>query len=1055
MTRLKWGQSCCSKPMLLLIRDRDGHGSGSGFKSVDPDPNPGNPDPCPRVDGLVTQTRGFGSGKLPTRDPYPADPTRKPGGSTRTRVLPYPQTPRQLEARKLGRALLRRYCHWEVGELNILGAAVEKFQEVVNLTSEGHPDRGSRTDAASDLGRIIGTVLRVNGMHELCGTELKLDQTPETLTQLEDHTLVLLKRNWEVGDLNGLGAAMEKFQEPVNLTVERPLDRAGLPQDLAGCFKEQYQISGDPNDLKAVVEKFQEALDLTPERHPDWAGHLQGLGLCLGDYQYKRVGDLNDLEAAVEKFQEVVNLTPEGHTERFQKETLVEAVEQYQEAVNLTPDWHPDKAGLLQGISVSFIEQYHRLGELKDLQTGVQNMKETVDRIPAWHPERTGIGYQEAVDLTSDGHPKRASRLQGLAATFTLIKYRHLGDLKDLKAASERYQEAVDLTPEGHPEKAVRKDREFGSYAYSLYRFLQNLNFNSRVLLASVAEEFNSLNCITAYTKAFHLLSDILWIGNELRAYFGSRNYGTGPIGIIFQQMLQLRTDLDGLLPDQANKLQSLSSELYSGTSLTRDTAIKRQDLLKEIRLQPDLNSTSDPVHLPLPEVTLDILKSQQEILRQLLACCNVRKRDSASNRLFGCHELYGTKPREEKIADLLSWFFTHIVALSIKHEIYNGKIWWLPTGGFTGLPLHASLPTNQFIHSYTATLGSLLDAYAKKASTALKIGIVGVADTGNGSNYLPGAKKEVKTICSIIKNLPVESLDGKKATVDAAKHQLQNCPWVHLACHGKQDLIESTKSHLMLYEGNLELESILQMPLSNAEFVFLAAACQTAMGDSELIYESFHLGGGFIVAGFRGAIVSMWSMPDQDGPLVAELVYSHLFQEGRQPQARTAAEALQLAVMELKARKVSHECWIPFIHMGIYSSLRNLGHVFRHLRAHFLLYHQFILCLIPEIIDSSFLRALLPGQAILVLAAPNLATGTSEGTGNKSAIAIIKVCRYDRSPTMLEAVLGSEAYIERVAALRVRAPVPWLPLVKPIGRESEEKATCYKSPRGVTCASF
>ncbi|KAJ6575678.1 hypothetical protein DFH09DRAFT_1078629 [Mycena vulgaris] len=47
-----------------------------------------------------------------------------------------------------------------------------------------------------------------------------------------------------------------------------------------------------------------------------------------------------------------------------------------------------------------------------------------------------------------------------------------------------------------------------------------------------------------------------------------------------------------------------------------------------------------------------------------------------------------------------------------------------------------------------------------------------------------------------------------------------------------------------------LELEAILRMPLSNAEFVFLAA-CQSAMGDFQLINESFHLGGGFTAAGF------------------------------------------------------------------------------------------------------------------------------------------------------------------------------------------------------------
>ncbi|KAJ6582485.1 hypothetical protein DFH09DRAFT_912299 [Mycena vulgaris] len=58
--------------------------------------------------------------------------------------------------------------------------------------------------------------------------------------------------------------------------------------------------------------------------------------------------------------------------------------------------------------------------------------------------------------------------------------------------------------------------------------------------------------------------------------------------------------------------------------------------------------------------------------------------------------------------------------------------------------------------------------------------------------------------------------------------------------------------------------------------------------------------------------------MNDQDGPLIAEKVYSHLFQEGQQPQASDTAEAPQIAVEELKARKVPYEWWIPFIHMGI-----------------------------------------------------------------------------------------------------------------------------------------
>jgi hypothetical protein len=61
-----------------------------------------------------------------------------------------------------------------------------------------------------------------------------------------------------------------------------------------------------------------------------------------------------------------------------------------------------------------------------------------------------------------------------------------------------------------------------------------------------------------------------------------------------------------------------------------------------------------------------------------------------------------------------------------------------------------------------------------------------------------------------------------------------------------------------------------------------------------------------------------MWSMQDEDGPVVAEIVYSHLFRNGQEPRASDAAEALQLAVNELKKRKVPYERWVPFIHMGV-----------------------------------------------------------------------------------------------------------------------------------------
>lgn len=211
------------------------------------------------------------------------------------------------------------------------------------------------------------------------------------------------------------------------------------------------------------------------------------------------------------------------------------------------------------------------------------------------------------------------------------------------------------------------------------------------------------------------------------------------------------------------------------------------------------------------------------------------------------------------------------------------------------------------------------MDAHSRKTSNnGVKVGVVGVSHTGPGrQRYLPGVLEEVKNILSSVPAPYVECLEGQQSTVDAVKHQLHNSSWIHLACHGTQDLTEPTKSHLLLYGGNLELETILKMPLSNSEVVFLAA-CQTAMGDRKLVNESFHLGGGFIAAGFRGAVGTLWSMDDRDGPFVAKLFYSHLFDNGRQPQASDAAEALYLAIKELRRMKVSYERWVPFIHMGI-----------------------------------------------------------------------------------------------------------------------------------------
>ncbi|KAJ6574123.1 CHAT domain-containing protein [Mycena capillaripes] len=866
----------------------------------------------------------------------------------------------------LGAHFLQRYR--KSGHLKSLEAAVKHFQEAVHLTPPEHPDRAERL---LSLG------------------------------------VSLTEREQRFGDVKDLEATLQARQEAVDLTPAGHPDRAGRLQHLAVSLRDQYRRFGDVKDLEAALQIDQEVIQLTPSGHPDRAGRLQSLAVSLTD-RYQRFGDVRDLEAALRVDQEVIQLTPPWHpdhadrlqslavslTDRYQRfgdvKDLQTALQVGQEVIQRTPPGHPDQADRLQNLSISLTDRYRRFGDVKDLEASLQTR-------------------QEAVDLTPAGHPDRAGRLQKLAVSLT-DRYQKFGDVKDLEAALQADQEAVELTPPGHPDRAGRLQGLARTLTYR-YQIIQDpkdlkdihthytnsfihptltpeASWEEALFWAGFAEQFQQSDCIPAFEAAFHLIPEILWMSHSVRVrhdaiYRLDLQDATSTavrtcidlsdllaavkileqgLATIFQQMLQLKTNVDGLPPAQATQFLDLSSQLYSGTFNTLIGVVAdRNKLLKDIRKQPGfehfllpksydvlryasrggpvvilsshkdhcdaivlLNPTSDPVHVPLPMVRLELLKSQRALLKELLGQCNVRNREqSLSSRLFGQREQFSNKSTQDSFQDMLHWLWTNVVSIVYEvlasHDISNGRLWWLPAGEFTGLPLHACSPTDEFIHSYTPTLGALLDAYAKQpSSTPPKLIVVGVTHTdSSGRNSLKGVEPEVKRILCIVKQSGVQCLMGKHATVDAVKLQLQDCSWVHLACHGHQDLIDPTKSHLQLYEGTLELETILRMPLSNAQFVFLAA-CQTAKGDAALVNESFHLGGGFIAAGFRSAIGTMWAMNDEDGPIVAEIVYSHLFRKGQQPQASEAAEALHLAIKELKKRRVSYERWVPFIHIGV-----------------------------------------------------------------------------------------------------------------------------------------
>ena len=147
--------------------------------------------------------------------------------------------------------------------------------------------------------------------------------------------------------------------------------------------------------------------------------------------------------------------------------------------------------------------------------------------------------------------------------------------------------------------------------------------------------------------------------------------------------------------------------------------------------------------------------------------------------------------------------------------------------------------------------------------------------------------------------------------------------PWVHLACHGSQNLADPTQSAFALYDGPLTLSTLMSTTADNAELAFLSA-CQTAVGDEKNPEESIHLAAGMLAVGYKGVIATMWSIGDSDAPILVEAYYKKLLELRSAPDAidgqTGAAYALHAAMKVLRDHvgEKNFVRWAPFVHFGV-----------------------------------------------------------------------------------------------------------------------------------------
>ncbi|KAJ7906972.1 CHAT domain-containing protein, partial [Mycena leptocephala] len=789
-------------------------------------------------------------------------------------------------------------------------------------------------------------------------------------------------------------------------------------QVLAACLTERYWYSGNWDDLQESLDCNKKAVDRTLSNHPDFHKRLQNLATSFRD-RYRRRWNLGDLRiavkhsrAALEKddsdpsgLQNLAVSLTELYWELKNGEDLEEAIKFHEKALDLTSENDHDVMfpKRLQNLATSLRDRYQAHGKLQDLERAtnldlcaldlIENRAGFAhnlalsykDQYDIWHNEtdlNDALGnMQSAAGLLAENDPHRPQYLHNLAM-LNVAKYRATNNLQHLKDADANYRKSFT----GSTVRPIWSWDAANSWAY-------------------IEKEHSLGKYPKAYSKAFGLLTDILWVGNSLDVRLAAFKrteiakttadavhaciergdlccaveFAERGVAITFQQRLQLNAHAHKLLSADAiicTKLDELSAVLINRKHPNLNKVeTERQRLLEKIRQQPGLqkylcpkdwrdlrqvskdgpvvilnshrescdaillHSGSEPIRIKL-KVILQELKDKKKSLHRLLT--KDQNRDGHREEIPGSAELV---PDFERILIwlwnmIVSPIYTELKSVSI-NQISGGRLWWCPMGEFTGLPLHASHAANdhtvdaadRFIQSYIPNLGLLLEARQNQLPHLCpEFGIIGVTHSGsNGQDPLPSVKKEVAQIEALVKHakfkistLSDPSSDITSPTVDNVATLLQGSSWVHFACHGQQSLRDPTKSYLHLYKGYLELQAILKMSLHKPEFAFLAT-CQSAKGDSNLVNESFHLGGGFIAAGFKAVIGTMWTMKDYDGPVISQAVYRHLLAKAKHgkpntyPKAEDTARALHVALKDFK--KLHHNSyarWIPFIHIGV-----------------------------------------------------------------------------------------------------------------------------------------
>ncbi|KAF8961525.1 CHAT domain-containing protein [Flammula alnicola] len=845
----------------------------------------------------------------------------------------YPKKPTWLHT--VAKLLSKHFDRFKInGDLT---RAIVMYEDAVRLTSDGH---SPYLDVSTSLGFSLLTRFRwlgnlddlnrsVNALEDAVQLFPDHGQDPDRYLLLNNLGASLLDRFALLRDIGDFNRSAKMFLDaqrsaPPNHTVDAALNIATL-------LMNRTELVGSLDDINEAIAIYDKNTPDVGHNISNQASDLSYHAMALL-HRFRILGDLEDVEKAIQLLDQALKC--------FQENDYT-------------------KAYILKDYAIAFAQRFVRLRNVDDISKCITSLRQAVELTPDFHPFKVDLLFELGRWLPGRFEILRDTQdLEDACSCLSAAASSRTGSIRWKFRAASFWAHCARYFRHGNP---------MAAYALSM-ELLPRLAW----LGLSIPLRHQQL------FEAGEVVVDAVAAAIEQSQYDIAIEWLEQGRSVIWAQLIELRTpagDLARAHPKLATNLQRLSERLEATSSPTtnperyHDVAHERDQLIESIRslegfgnfLRPKkleqllpsarggpivtinvsqyrcdvlvlMPNCDEVVHIPLEQFSAADASGLLESLRDVL-----RRRGALRGSQRARKSPFSKRPKvnpEIVFENILSKLWLCVakpvldgVGIKVPSTENMPRIWWCLTGSLAFLPIHAaglyapgissgSKLSDFVVSSYLPSISSLITTGRPRNISKRQVLTVALPI----ESELPCVQEEIDAIEIAVSDFPVLRLMESDATVENVIAGMKASNFVHFACHGVQNTSVSTESALLLAENaKLSISDIAKLNLPHAELAFLSA-CQTATGDELLAEESVHLAAGMLSAGFQGVIGTMWSISDNDAPLVAKAVYSHLFRGKAAPDTTEAAHALHVAVKRLQEEspaKKSFLSWVPFIHIG------------------------------------------------------------------------------------------------------------------------------------------